>query len=311
MPRILSKDEALGWTREHGQRLNAGDAAPILWESPFDSAYQLWARKTGKIPKKEQTKEMVAGNMTEPAIFAWFEQFTGLKGGLTQVWAAYEDAEWIQAKADYWLARDGVLGEFKAPTRDDSKDHLLAKAGHVPYHYWLQCQHTVNVFDIGSMKFVSWRAADDYAIIEVKRDEDFWASVMLPAYMEFYQRIQEDRWPKPDGNVVEESEEWTMYARRLIEAKEDVRAAEYRLERAEAALRRLADQSGAKTISGGGIRANWITYKPRWEVAVNGETKAAMNAIMEALKPLDGKTGVKEIKPRERYANLVLRIEQG
>lgn len=311
MPRFLSKDEALGWTREHGQRLNAGDAAGILWESPYDSAYQLWARKTGKIPKKEQTKEMAAGNMTEPAIFAWYEQYMGVKGGLSQVWAEYDDAPWIQAKSDYWIAENGHLAEFKAPQRDDARDHLLSKAGTVPYHYWLQCQHMMAVFDVGQMNFVSWRAADDHVVLELKRDEGFWATVMLPAYQEFYRRIQEDSWPKPDGKINEEGEEWAMYARRLIEAKEDLRLAEFRLERAEAALKRLADQSGGKSIAGGGVKASWMTYKPRWEVAIKAETKVAFDAIIEAVKPLEKRAGVKEIKPREYPANLVLRIEQG
>ena len=310
MPRFLSKDEALSWVKEKGPRLNAGDCAAILWESPYDSAYQLWARKTGRIPPKEQTKEMLSGQVTENAVFAWYEQRTGLKG-LSQVWAAYEDAEYIQAKSDFWHPETKHLAEFKSPTRDDSKDHLLAKAKQVPFHYYLQCQHSMAVFDVPKITFVSWRAPDDFAIIEVPFDEDYWATVILPNYAEFYRRLTENEWPRPDGNCEMADEEWAMHARRLHDAKLIRLEVQQQMDRAEAAIKRMADAAGAKRIKGGGIEAVWTAYKPRWEVAVKAESKEALDAIMAALKPLEGRQGVKEIKPREIAANLVLRIGEG
>jgi len=306
MSRLLTRDEALGWTREHGQRINAGDAAPILYESPFDSPYQLWLRKTGRVPAKEQTPEMQSGNVTEPAIFAWYEQRTGLKGQ-SQVWMAYEDAEFIQAKADFWHPESRHLAEFKAPTKDDSKDHLLAKEGQVPYHYWLQCQHLMNVFGVEQMAFVSWRAADDHVTVEVPRSDEFWLFTMLPAYMEFQHRVEENAWPKPQGQCEEQSEEWAMHARRRMEAKAMIREAEFRLDRAEAALKRMAD-NGCKTTRGSGLRASWVEYKPRWEAVIKAENKAGLDAIMKALKPLGNKQGVGEIKPREYPPALFLKF---
>lgn len=308
MPRFLTKHEALGWTREHGQRLNAGDAAAILYESPWDSAYQLWARKTGRIPAKEQTDAMKSGNITEPAIFAWYEQRTGLKG-LSQTWCAYEDAGFIQAKADFWHPETKHLAEFKAPSRDDTKDHEIAKSGRAPYAYWLQCQHLMQCFDVPKMTLVSWRAADDFAIIEITRDDDFWAEVMLPAYMQFFARIQENAWPKPEGTETIEDEEWVMQARRYLEGRLMLREAEQQMDRAKAALTRMAD-IGAKTVKGAGVRATWTIYKERFEVVVKADSKDAMNQILAALEPLKGKQGVGEIKPRPFAPNLVLRITE-
>lgn len=310
MPRLLSKDEALSWTREHGQRVNAGDAAAILYEDPYQSAYQLWARKMGRIPPKEQTDEMKSGNVTEGAVFAWYEQRTGLKG-LSQVWGAYSDAEWIQSKIDFWHPESKHLAEFKSPFRDDSKDHVLMKSGVAPYHYWLQCQHEMQVMEVEKMTLVSWRSPSDFAILEIKRDDDFWATVMLPAYLEFYRRLTENEWPRPDGNCEMADEEWAMQSRRLHDAKLMRLEAQQQMDRAEAAIKRIADGTGAKRIKGGGIEAVWTVYKPRWEVAVKAESKEALDAIMAALKPLEGRQGVKEIKPREIAANLVLRIGEG
>jgi len=309
MPRFLDKDEALGWIREHGQRVNAGDAAPILYESPYDNPYQLWLRKTGKSPPKEQTEAMASGNITEAAIFAWYEQVARLAGGRTQVWAAYdEDMLWVQGKADYWHPGSGHLAEFKSPFRDDSKDHEIAKGGQIPYHYWLQCQHLIQVFDAKSMDFVSWRSADDYAIVPVHRDDDYWLAYMLPAYCEFQRRVTENAWPKPEGEVYERSEQWQMHARRLLECKSLCREYETLYDREAAAIKRLAAASGRKTIIGGGIRGTWTTLKPRWEVAIKADSEEAQAAILKALEPLEGRKGVGKITKRSYPPNLVLKI---
>jgi len=317
MGRILTRDEALGWTREHGQRINAGDAAAILWESPFDSAYQCWARKLGFIPKKEQTKEMLAGNVTEPAIFAWYESIKKVSGGKSQTWCAYSEAEFIQAKADYFLefsdkSTRPLLAEFKSPQRDDSKDHLLPKEQRiVPYHYWLQCQHTLACFEVEWMDFVSWCGPDDYVILPVQFDQEFWSLTMLPAYMEFYERLESKKWGKPAGNEdMTDNEEWAMQCRRYYEAKAYALQYSEQADRAHAAICRMAAATGKKAMVGGGVKALWVEWKPTFDVTIKAETAEARDKIVEACRPLEGKGGVKDIKPGGRQANLSLRISR-
>ena len=210
MGRLLLLDDAKknpDWQLVFGGGVNAGDAAAVLEESPFGGAYHLWLLKTKKIPRPEQTDAMKHGNTTEPLILDWYKTYKGMEGR-GQVWAVYEDAEWVRGLGDFWNAEARHGAEFKAPTRDDSGDHLLAKQGQVPYHYWLQCVHLMEVYDSLSWDFVSWRSPEDAVVIPVKRDTDFWLTEMLPRYMEFWRRVSEDNWPKPEGNAIEESEEW-------------------------------------------------------------------------------------------------------
>jgi YqaJ-like viral recombinase domain len=309
MPRFLDKDEALGWIREHGQRLNAGDASAVLWESPYDSAYSLWLRKTKRIPPKEQTEQMQSGVNTEPLIFAWYQKLKGITGE-SQIWCAYSEAEWIQGKADFWDAETRHLAEFKTRTKEDAKAHEIAKAGMVPYPDWLQCQHLFQTFDALTMDYVSWFSPTDAVMLPVKRDDDFWAMVMLPAYMEFQRRVEENAWPKPEGKTAIEDEEWAMQAHRFLDGRGMKREAEAYIDRAEAALKRMADGTGAKTIAGGGIRATWTTYKPRWEAVVSADSQEALTAILKALEPLEDKQGVGKISKRAYPPNLVLRISE-
>lgn len=309
MGRLLDLDEAKknpDWQLVFGGGVNAGDASAVLEESPFGGAYHLWLLKTKKIPRPEQTPAMLHGVTTEPLIFEWYKKRMGMEGR-TQVWAVYEDAEWIRGLGDFWNADARHGAEFKAPTRDDSGDHILAKQGRVPYHYWLQCVHLMEVYDSESWDFVSWRSSEDAAVIRVERDTDFWLTQMLPAYMEFWNRVSENSWPKPEGNAIEESEEWQMHAKRYMTAQAMKQEAKEYEARAKAGLMRMAQ---AKVTKGGGVRATWMTYKPRWEVVVSADSEAARDKIATAVNPLAGKQGVGRITNRTYPPNLILRVSE-
>lgn len=309
MPTILefSEDRNSPYVRnmfEFGPRVNAGDSAAILYESPYGDRYKLWLQKTKRIPRDEQTEQMKSGVLIEPLIFEWYQTYKGVTGG-SQAWGLHDEYPWIQAKADFWNAERRLLAEFKAPTRDDTKSHAMAKRGEIPRHYLLQCVHTLEVFDADELDFVSWRSADDFAVIPVKRDPELWCELMLPCYAEFWEAIQNDAYPKPEGTEIQTSEEWRMQVQRYLTAKEmRVEADEYET-RAKAALQRMAT---AKTTTGGGIRATYVNVKPRWEVVVTAESEAARDAILKAVNPLEGKKGVKKIGQRSYPPSLWFKV---
>lgn len=309
MPRKLDLDPEKknpDWAIVFAGGINAGDASAILEESPFETAYGLWLTKTKRKPRPKQTPAMLSGLNTEPLISRWYQEKKGMTGE-SQVWMVMDDPEWIRGLGDFWCAPARHGAEFKAPTRDDSTDHRLAKEGQVPQHYWDQCQHLIQVYDAVSWDFVSWRSPEDAVIIPVQRDNDYWLTVMLPAYVEFWRRVQEDEWPKPEGTVHEESQEWAVGAAWVLEGKAMGGAAESRKRRGEAMLRRMAT---AKTTIGGGITATWSAYKARWEAVVSADSEEALAKIMKAISPLEGKHGVGKLTSRSYPPNLILRISE-
>jgi putative phage-type endonuclease len=311
MGRILDLDEAKknpDWEIVLNKlKINAGDCAAVMEESPFETAFGLWQIKTGRKPRPVQTEAMKSGVLTEPLIHAWYQEYKHMEGQ-SQVWAVDDELPWICALGDFWNAEHRHLAEYKAPAREDSADHLLAKReGRVPHHYALQMTHLCAVYGAKTADFVSWRSPTDYVVIPFKLDMDYWLTDILPRYAEFYQRLTSNEWPEPEGRVIEESEEWRMFARRYLDAKVMLAEAEDRKKRAEAGLRRMAT---AKTTVGGGIRATWSAFKPRYEAVVTAQSQEALAKVLKALEPLEGKAGVGKITKREWPANLVLRIGQ-
>ena len=137
------------------------------------------------------------------------------------------------------------------------------KAGVVPRHYLFQCLHTLEVFDVDVMDLVSWRSADDFAVIEIQRQSELWYTMMLPAYMEFWEALETDSYPKPEGVEHHVSERRRMLGRQWLDCKEMHAECEVREAKIKAELQR--DQGNAKTLVGGGIKTSLVAVRPRWD----------------------------------------------
>lgn len=309
MPRFLNLDPEKknpDWEIVFSGGVNAGDSAPIMYESPFEKAYGLWLLKTHQKPR-EHNAAMEGGIVTEPLVKAWYEQFKGMTG-VGGVWAVYDEAEWVRGLGDFWNNEKRHGAEFKSPQRDDSADHVYAKElRRVPHHYLLQCIHLMEVYDALSWDYVSWRSPEDNVVIPVQRDTDYWLTEMLPRYEEFWRRVQERNWPMPNGTELIQDEEWNMHAKRYLGAVDVIREATEIKKRAEAALTRMAET--AKTTKGGGVRASWKNWSPRYEVGITADDSDAQGRIIKALAPMEGKQGVKKIKTRFWPPNITMTIK--
>ena len=98
-----------------------------------------------------------------------------------------------------------------------------------------------------------------------------------------------------------------MQAQRYLTAQAMKQEAKTYEARAVAALKRMAE---AKVTKGGGIRATWTQYKPRWEVVISADSEAARDRITKAVDPLAGKQGVGKITNRTYPPNLILRVSE-
>ena len=63
------------WLRGRTSSIGASEAAAVVGMSPFDSMYDLWARKTGNAPEKDLSGNPVIeyGNRLEPAMRVMFQ----------------------------------------------------------------------------------------------------------------------------------------------------------------------------------------------------------------------------------------------
>lgn len=90
--------------------LGGSDIASVIGESPYKSAYALWAEKVGFPADDHETEAMRFGRYAETMVACYVQDETGLWVGGQQTWLEHPDNGWMRATADGFI--------FEGPTAD-------------------------------------------------------------------------------------------------------------------------------------------------------------------------------------------------
>jgi putative phage-type endonuclease len=151
----------LEW-RELG--LGGSDAATIMGLSPWETPFELWARRTGRLAARRKTPAMQRGLELEADARRAYEELTGT--AVPQQLAVHGVHEWLRASFDGYSRELRRPIEIKCPGK---VDHALACAGKIPEKYIWQLVHLMLVADAPEIDYVSYDEKT-LAIITMKRD---------------------------------------------------------------------------------------------------------------------------------------------
>lgn len=175
---------------DRSKHITASDAAAALGLSPYRTAFEVWAEKTGRLdPESVDTEATRWGSRLEPIVLAEAADRLGCKITGTQVWrtlgniGATLDAETdqpsiIEAKTA------GIVG------RSDRDDWGEEGTDQIPPHYVVQAQTQLLVTGldiawvpvlIGARGFRVYRVERDAEACELLREqlESFWCGNVL------------------------------------------------------------------------------------------------------------------------------------
>lgn len=116
------------WLRERETSIGGGEAAAVVGESKYCSAYELWLIKTGKHPGIVETPKMRAGTLLEPVTVAMFEASTGLECSQAGMWRT-PGMPWQHANPDRFT-NDGHGLECKATFGYGARDYANGPTPH-------------------------------------------------------------------------------------------------------------------------------------------------------------------------------------
>ena len=167
--------------------IGSSEVASIVGLNPYESKYQLWLRKTGQTPAKEETFFMKAGHYLEDAVARFFEDESGytiIKRSASEDIYVHPDYEWARVSPDraFWLSDThnddkGIL-ECKTTQREIDPDNI-------PPYWFTQVQYQLGV--MGRKKAaIAWLSAGrvfDYREIEFVPDYFNW---LMEQVEEFY-----------------------------------------------------------------------------------------------------------------------------
>jgi putative phage-type endonuclease len=205
---ITQKIEALGFGRYLGtfkpnseewhaarEGIGGSDIGALMGKSPWKSAYQLWAEKTGQLSDKiEASMPMKLGTAFEAPIRELFrEQNEGwLKVYETGTWQSVANPI-LKANPDGIIEwEDGKLGVLEIKFTRQYWDQL-------PEHYNLQVQHYLQVLGL-ERGIVVAVAGGDWKEFEVVWDDSLQKD-MKKAVRAFYGLVTSNKAPEYDGST--------------------------------------------------------------------------------------------------------------
>jgi len=189
------------WERWRAQGITASEAPVIVGRSPYKSAWQLWAERTGVAKPEDLSANPLVqrGIQREDQVRNAFEE---RHGTILLPLCVESDAHPVLRCSLDGLNDDGEPVELKVPT-DRTYQRLLTEGEEaVAYRIaWVQLQHQLCVTGAARGWLVFDPCLRDKPALEfgIARDEDFLRDELIPACLAFWEAIQTGTAPQRDA----------------------------------------------------------------------------------------------------------------
>lgn len=272
--KIESKNHA-AWLENRKAGIGSSEVASIVGLNPYESKYQLWLRKTGQTPAKEETFFMKAGHYLEDAVARFFEDESGytiIKRSASEDIYVHPDYEWARVSPDrtYWLTgtrndEKGIL-ECKTTQREIDPDNI-------PPYWFTQVQYQLGVMG-RKRAAIAWLSAGrvfDYREIEFVPDyfnwlmeqvEEFYTVNVLGGVEPEVTTVEDvlSKYPKSSTTFVEAPDEIAQAIASIKEKKEIKKALEEEIEELEGKVKVCLGEAESLNYQGS-VLATWKSAK--------------------------------------------------
>lgn len=194
------------WIENRKNSIGASDCAVVMGFSPWKSAIELHYEKTGEIPVEDiSDKDAIKmGIKLEPIVADLFlEKQHGysirLYGADTPTVLVSPKYDWMTCSPDAIITyKSGeVMGvEFKTTSEYNKNDWA---DGNVPFHYELQCQHSMAVTGYDKWIIACLIGGRTYVEQTIERDDDL-IRLIISTEESFWNGVQTKTPPEYDGS---------------------------------------------------------------------------------------------------------------
>jgi putative phage-type endonuclease len=283
------------WLEARRAGIGASDIPVIAGESPYRSALELWAEKTGCVqtePDAETAELFEIGHLMEPVLLELYERRTGRHPKRVNRMLAHREIPWafasLDARAPVRRAVEAKWSNARWPS-EGIPDHVL---------FQVQWQLFVTGWDVADVVALVGRAS---RVVEVPRDQSLIDDLYRLA-AEFWGHVESGIPPAPDGSEsarltiarLHPADDGTYLPAtpdlvELVEMYRSAKAAKSAAEDAEKgignALRAvIADASGIEGLctlrkSADSTRTNWPAVASAFRQLVTGHPDDVLDAI--------------------------------
>lgn len=287
---MVSDSARTRWLQNRRRGVGGSDVAAILGVSPWRSAWDVWADKTGRLPldDSDETPAQRRGRLLEQPVADWYAEDTGYAVRQSAVDSIEGDEPWQLASPDRIVQNVGTQWGLECKTArsdfgwgESGQTVTSSTAAEVmPVSYALQVAWYLEVVDYDRWDVaVLIMGTDDLRRYTVTRDRDFGARLVKKIGRWWERHVVQGEAPPIEGTdaaaawlvntypapkdplrEVEGDEETLL--RDLREAEDVYKAAEKAKKDAEARVKQAIGDARGLFCDGLG-RVLWTTSKPR------------------------------------------------
>ena len=184
------------WVVLRNKTIGGSDAGAVAGLSPYQSAYSLWAEKTGKVPPFEGNLKTEVGTYLEEFVAKLFERETGKKVRRKNATVYNDDYPWAHANVDRVIVGENAVLEIKT-TSNLSYKKLLEK-NEIPDVWYCQTMHYMAVCGYRKAYLAVLIDNSVFRHFEIYYD-DAEAKALMQLEEAFYKHMQEDTPPPVSG----------------------------------------------------------------------------------------------------------------
>ena len=267
------------WLQHRQSGIGSSEVATIVGLNPWETPYQLWRRKLGIDPPKQETFAMKAGHYLEDAVVQFWHDETGqdiIKRSAVDWIIVNADKPYMRVSPDrtYWLA--GM------PHSNDNKGILECKTTQmsidpddIPKHWFCQVQYQLGVAELEQGSLAWLCSGREFGYKNLSLVPDFYGWLVEEVERFWTDNIQGKQEPTAanvqdvllkynrhtDGKIVEVNDEIFAAYKSLKELKDELSSIEER--KAELEDKIKLGFGDAEAISyGGQTIATWKAPKP-------------------------------------------------
>jgi len=185
------------WLEERRKGVGGSECAAACGRDPWCTPLELYMRKTGLIPDKEQTAAMRRGLRFEQPIAEEWAETNGIEIERAAPMLRHPKHAWMFANLDFVVKNERRIVEVKMPGPRMASQWGEEGTDWVPEHYLLQVQHQMAVTGFNIAHVVVFLSRDDIRTYNVPRNQ-----IIIDSLEEiegkFWQRVVDRDPPEPD-----------------------------------------------------------------------------------------------------------------
>ena len=267
------------WLQHRQSGIGSSEVATIVGLNPWETPYQLWRRKLGIDPPKQETFAMKAGHYLEDAVAQFWHDETGqdiIKRSAVDWIIVNADKPYMRVSPDrtYWLAgmphSNANKGILECKTTQMSID-----PDDIPKHWFCQVQYQLGVAELEQGSLAWLCSGREFGYKNLSLVPDFYGWLVEEVERFWTDNIQGKQEPTAanvqdvllkynrhtDGKIVEVNDEIFAAYKSLKELKDELAAIEERKTELEDKIK--LGFGDAEAISyGGQTIATWKAPKP-------------------------------------------------